>query len=99
MGRPHDLIARYGGEEFACLLPETDLSGAASKAEELRQAIEAAGITHVASSAAAVVTISIGIACAIPAAESSPEALLLAADVQLYEAKRAGRNRSHSAES
>ena len=49
--------------------------------------------------AAAVVTISIGIACAIPAAESSPEALLLAADVQLYEAKRAGRNRSHSAES
>ncbi len=98
MGRPHDLIARYGGEEFACLLPETDLSGAASKAEELRQAIEAAGITHVASSAAAVVTISIGIACAIPAAESSPEALLLAADVQLYEAKRAGRNRSHSAE-
>ena len=30
--RPGDLAARYGGEEFACVLPDTDLSGAATLA-------------------------------------------------------------------
>ena len=40
LGRSHDLIARYGGEEFLCLLPGTELAGALSKAEELRQSVQ-----------------------------------------------------------
>jgi diguanylate cyclase (GGDEF)-like protein len=93
LGRPHDLIARYGGEEFICLLPGTDLAGAQSKAEELRQSVQVLGIPNAGESTAPVVTVSIGVAVAIPTTEMTPDQLVESADKQLYEAKRAGRNR------
>ena len=34
-----DRIARWGGEEFILLLPETDVEGAATLAEKLREAV------------------------------------------------------------
>jgi len=40
--RPADLLARHGGDDFACLLPETDLAGAAVVAGQLRLGIMAA---------------------------------------------------------
>lgn len=91
--RSHDLVARYGGEEFACLLPDTDLAGAQVKAEELRQAVQSLAIANARSEVAAVVTVSIGVAATVATAELSVEWLLGQADVQLYEAKRSGRNR------
>lgn len=91
--RSHDLVARYGGEEFVCLLPESDHAGALHKAQQLLRSVQALGREHLYSSAAPVVTISVGLACLVPSAESSPEALLAQADASLYRAKQAGRNR------
>lgn len=93
IGRPHDLVARYGGEEFVCLLPGTDLTGALTKADDLSQAVQALAIPHSHSSVANIVTISLGIAVAAITDDLSTDDLLAAADEQLYEAKRLGRNR------
>lgn len=91
--RSHDLIARYGGEEFVCLMPECDLDGACSKAEELRQAIAALEIEHGASPTSSFVTISVGVHAMVPDSDSTFEPLVDIADRQLYTAKRNGRNR------
>jgi diguanylate cyclase (GGDEF)-like protein len=92
LGRSHDMIARYGGEEFVCLCPGTDLTGMQAKAEEFRLAVQALGIPNEMAGAAPVVTISIGVAATVPTAEVVPYQLVAAADNQLYEAKRTGRN-------
>jgi diguanylate cyclase (GGDEF)-like protein len=92
-GRAHDLVARYGGEEFVCLLPECELDGAQTKAEELREAIASLGIPHEVSPTAAWLTISLGVAVANPDGKNTAEQLLNAADEALYTAKSAGRNR------
>lgn len=93
LGRSHDLVARYGGEEFVCLLPECDLAGARAKAEEFRIAIESLGIPHEDSPTARMVTISVGVAAALPENEGGAGQLLANADAALYAAKSGGRNR------
>jgi diguanylate cyclase (GGDEF)-like protein len=93
VGRPHDLVARYGGEEFVCLLPDTDLTGALTKADDLAQAIKDLAIPHQHSSAGSIVTISQGVAVATINDDFSTDTLLAAADELLYEAKGQGRNR------
>ncbi len=93
LGRSHDVVARYGGEEFVCLLPECPQEGASGKARALRQSVQELGIEHRGSSAAAVVTISAGVAALVPDGASSPQALLALADERLYRAKAGGRNR------
>jgi len=97
--RPADLIARYGGEEFAAVLPETSEEGARIVAEAMRNAVESLGITHRFSSAARVVTVSIGIATVTPGRldEAGFVNLLKSADQALYGSKHAGRNRWTSA--
>lgn len=93
MARSHDLVARYGGEEFACILPNTPLDGALTKAEELRQAICELSLPHAYSSTAPHLTISIGVAVTVPDAASQADSLIASADAQLYLAKQNGRNR------
>jgi diguanylate cyclase (GGDEF)-like protein len=90
--RPTDLLARYGGEEFVALLPTTDLAGATALAEAMRDSLTRLGITH-ASTSLGRVTLSAGVASAIPKPGSSPDELVRVADAALYEAKQAGRNR------
>jgi diguanylate cyclase (GGDEF)-like protein len=98
--RPSDLVARYGGEEFVCLLPDTDLAGAMTVAEELGQLLFVQQIAHADSSVAKVVTVSLGVCCkrAGCAAGSdrggSAEALMREADAQLYVAKARGRHQA-----
>lgn len=87
--RPDDVIARYGGEEFAVILPETDLRGGIRIADELRKMI--ATETFVFEEEDIDVTISCGVAQLDPTWRSYD--FVRAADEQLYEAKRSGRNR------
>ena len=94
--RPYDLVARYGGEEFACILPNTVLSGAVEIAERMQERVRALGIEHSASDVDRVVTVSLGVATLTPTRELEFQALIEAADKQLYEAKKAGRARVSS---
>jgi len=90
--RSFDLVARYGGEEFVCVLPETSLDGAEVKARALESAVRALGIPHEKSAVlGALVTISLGVAAAVPTLGSQCADLILCADRALYLAKHAGR--------
>lgn len=91
MRRPADTPARYGGEEFVVLLPDTAMAGAQQVAEAIRQKVRARGIAHQ-GSVHQVVTVSIGCATDSPSGLSGAYGLLSAADLQLYEAKSAGRD-------
>jgi diguanylate cyclase (GGDEF)-like protein len=89
--RPGDLAARIGGEEFSVLLPATNAVGASFMAAIIRDAVLDLAIPH-RESPVGIVTISIGVATAMPTGDSSHTTLVAAADDALYEAKRNGRN-------
>jgi diguanylate cyclase (GGDEF)-like protein len=88
--RDIDILGRYGGEEFAIILPGTDLSGTPTMAERLRRSIADAPIPT--DKGDLTVTISLGVASSAQDDEDAA-ALLNRADVAMYEAKQAGRNR------
>ncbi len=87
-----DFPARYGGEEFMLALPQTDLAIGTEVAKRLNHSVAAyhwAGI-H----ADLAVTVSIGVASTTEMHKPfQPDALIEKADVRLYGAKNAGRNR------
>jgi diguanylate cyclase (GGDEF)-like protein/PAS domain S-box-containing protein len=90
--RDTDLAARLGGDEFAVLLPNTDRRGAEILAIDLVQAVRELRV-DVGADEPAGVTASVGLACSGEWAEASDEgALLMAADVAMYDAKRIGRD-------
>jgi diguanylate cyclase (GGDEF)-like protein len=91
--RPADLAARYGGEEFVVLFGETPQDAAAALAQSIRTAVEGLRVPNPRSPTSPWVTVSIGLASAVPSAQDSPGKLLLAADRRLYTAKESGRNR------
>ena len=93
VSRGTDLVARYGGEEFAVIMPNTDGRGGFKVAREIQKRVATLAIPHSASLAGSDrVTVSIGIACMIPAADEDAGKLQNAADRALYQAKRNGRN-------
>jgi diguanylate cyclase (GGDEF)-like protein/PAS domain S-box-containing protein len=87
--RETDTLARHGGEEFAVLLPHVGFREAGIVAEHLRAAIAAARVDSELGPVG--VTVSAGVAEALPAGDSV-DRLLLRADQALYAAKAAGRN-------
>ncbi len=90
--RPMDTVARYGGEEFAVLLPNCQPLYGETVAERIRRAIEALAVAT-SPVLELRVTISIGGAFAPEWIRSTAELWLERADLQLYRAKREGRNR------
>ena len=89
-GRGSDIACRYGGEEFMLLFPDMPRDAAYARAERLRVALAARPIT----SGAAVIPITACFGVAVfPENGTTVDALIGAADLAMYEAKRAGRNR------
>lgn len=86
------LAARYGGEEFAVILPNCNCAHAGALAETIRLRIERSALIHETSVAAAVVTVSAGVASVHSQITVSPTAIILLADQQLYVSKQRGRN-------
>lgn len=91
--RSGDLVARYGGEEFVVLLPTIAFADAVTYAEQLRDRVEATALPHGESPVSGSVTISIGLATALPHQGGAVDALMRRADEALYRAKHEGRNR------
>jgi diguanylate cyclase (GGDEF)-like protein len=95
--REVDEPARYGGEELAVILPAADIEGAYGLAERVRTGIEAIRIPVPDGEEPLRVTASFG-AAALPESAHDQGSLIAAADVALYAAKRAGKNRTVRAE-
>lgn len=94
--RPADLAARYGGEEFALIMPDTDGAGCAQVADRFRAALREAAVPHALTAPSGLVTASLGGVSIRPASLQGQVGcgfLLEAADLALYEAKNAGRDR------
>ena len=89
--RASDAIARLGGDEFAVLLRGADADVADAVAGELIGTLR--GLELEAGEKTIRVTASAGIAPLDGDAETSAEAVLAAADMAMYEAKHAGRDR------
>ncbi|MGI9134211.1 MAG: GGDEF domain-containing protein [Rhodoferax sp.] len=90
--RPMDTVARYGGEEFGVILPNCHTTFGAMVAERIRENV-AALATQVAPGVALKVTISVGGAYAPEWVRSTSNLWTERADLQLYRAKKEGRNR------
>ena len=95
--RSSDVAARYGGEEFAILLPATDAPSARILAERIRAAVACEPVI-LDDGTPFQLTVSLGVDSYAGVRESSDikavaEELIARADVQLYRAKRGGRNR------
>ena len=94
--RETDFLARYGGEEFSVVLPDTELDGAVTVAETMRESIVSLEISHAKSTVCDFVSISIGVSSVVPLQGTEPDILIGAADQALYKAKENGRNRVNS---
>ena len=86
--RPGDLVARLGGDEFAVLLPGTDVGGGAEVAARILAALDA---PIPAQGHPLMAVASVGVA--EWNARDDLETLLRHADLAMYAAKRAGKNR------
>lgn len=95
--RETDVIARLGGDEFGLILPECSAQEAGVVSGKLLRAVERDGVVadqvrH------ARVTASIGLATFDGTDGLSAEELLVEADIAMYDAKEAGRNRAAALE-
>ncbi|MDY6938794.1 MAG: diguanylate cyclase [Cyanobacteriota bacterium] len=92
--RSPDLVARYGGEEVAIVLPNTDGESAFCIAQSVCKAISNLRLPHLGSTVSPYVTMSLGVASCIPKPDEDATKLVAKADIALYQAKDAGRDRA-----
>jgi diguanylate cyclase (GGDEF)-like protein/PAS domain S-box-containing protein len=91
--RATDVIARIGGDEFSVILPGADQDEAIAVAGSLLEALRQEGATASGAGKPRWVTASIGIA-PFGSAATTGEDVLVEADIAMYDAKEAGRDRS-----
>jgi diguanylate cyclase (GGDEF)-like protein len=91
--RSTDFVARLGGEEFLFIAANIDEAGAVNLANHIREDIQDLNIIHEYSPVAPYLTVSIGITVISPVAEDQPQTSIDQADLAMYKAKQAGRNR------
>jgi diguanylate cyclase (GGDEF)-like protein len=89
--RNEDVIARFGGEEIAVLLRAVGIERGAALGERLRRIVERTPARQ--RGVDLPVTVSVGVAGYPSTPASTAEQLIEAADLALYRAKHAGRNR------
>lgn len=89
--RPGDIACRYGGEEMTLILPDTDVTVAKQRAEEIREAIKQLRLEYHPPQLG-LITASLGVAF-FPTHGNSGSAILQVADAALYTAKAQGRDR------
>ncbi|WP_375461083.1 PleD family two-component system response regulator [uncultured Enterovirga sp.] len=92
MTRGVDLVARYGGEEIVVVIPDAGLDEARLVAERIRLKIGTIPFSLMRRDGQLQVTVSIGVA-ALQRGDTNPAEVIKRADVALYRAKHAGRNR------
>ena len=90
--RSYDVVGRYGGEEFLVVLPSCDLANGVRRAEQIRNLVANNPIQTPHGNVS--VTISMGVTVTAFSAELTDTDVLRQADVSLYKAKNAGRNRT-----
>ncbi len=86
--RTPDVLTRYGGDEFVILMPETDAENAGLVMERLRARVKKIRLAQ-----DTPITVSCGIAQNSPDFSDSSSEVMRRADMALYEAKSAGRDR------
>jgi two-component system cell cycle response regulator len=92
--RDSDLVARLGGEEFVVVMDNATLGTGLRVAERLRRAVEAKSFPLI-QGGQMNISISIGITVSDTTKNTlSRDQMLKAADLALYQAKHAGRNRT-----
>lgn len=87
--RPTDVLARYGGEEFAIILPHTDETEGVAIMARVQRELTKNFFLH--NNQKVLITFSAGVAQRL--GPERPEDVIKRADLALYQAKQAGRNR------
>jgi diguanylate cyclase (GGDEF)-like protein len=87
--RTNDILGRFGGEEFLAILGDTDIEGAKTFANKVREHVQSAHFMY--QDRRIELTVSVGIAQRDQSASLSNT--IVAADEKLYAAKNKGRNR------
>ncbi|WBS00105.1 diguanylate cyclase [Pseudoduganella sp. SL102] len=89
--RPGELVARYGGEEFVMLLPGTSALAADAFGKWVCEDVRAMKYPH-ARGKNGLISVSVGLATAVPDESVMISELIRRADTALYAAKRDGRD-------
>jgi len=88
--RGSDIACRYGGDEFVLILSPSAREGSAQRAEKIREEVRHLRVGHAGGDLGRI-TLSLGVAV-YPDHAAEAEAVVKAADVALYQAKRSGRD-------
>lgn len=91
--RRSDVVARYGGEEFLLCFPETSALAAEHICDDIRHAVEQADWAFMRERVGDDFRATVSFGVSEAGRESRHAGLLAEADLRLYAAKRAGRNR------
>ncbi|MDQ7044192.1 MAG: diguanylate cyclase, partial [Sulfurimonas sp.] len=87
-----DIVCRYGGEEFLILLPNTDTQGAISMSKKINRRIKEIRINSD-NKVPFKLTVSMGVSQVNLQKDKTIEEAIHRADIALYQAKDAGRNK------